>query len=290
MDLVSIIRDLSRPLKPLATGVTPHLPVFPEIRAVAFDIYGTLVISGSGDISLANKDDKESQILETFEACGIQLAEDHPPIAPLFHDVIFQSHSESRAQGVAFPEVEIREVWAKLLWLLSLDSDTKGTERLAVEYQCRANPVWPMPALSETLSALRDAGMRLGIVSNSQFYTPLIFEALIGKTLESLGFDSNLLIWSYVEHCGKPSIHLYTRLAGTLLEQGMRPPEILFVGNDIRNDIWPAQSVGFRTALFAGDRRSLRMREKDPDCFDVTPDVVVTNLSQILEIVGVKTV
>ena len=288
MDLVTVFQNHSSPMAPLSTGVTPELPIFPGIRGVVFDIYGTLFISGSGDISLANKNDNESQILEAFSACGIQLARDHPPVAPLFHDVIFKSHAESHAQGVAFPEVDIREVWGELLRQLSLDRDTRGIERLAIEFECRANPVWPMPALRETLSVLRHAGMRLGIVSNAQFYTPFMFEALTGETMESLGFEKDLSIWSYRERYGKPTIDLYTKLAATLLEKGIHAPEILYVGNDIRNDIWPAQTVGFLTALFAGDRRSLRMREKDPACFNVKPDAIVTDLSQVPLTVGVE--
>ncbi len=61
----------------------------------------------------------------------------------------------------------------------------------------------------------------------------------------------------------------------------MAPEEILYLGNDIRNDIWPAQAEGFRTALFAGDRRSLRLRADDPDCGNVRPDWVVTGLEQL---------
>jgi putative hydrolase of the HAD superfamily len=57
---------------------------------------------------------------------------------------------------------------------------------------------------------------------------------------------------------------------------------VLYVGNDMRNDIVPAASVGFNTALFAGDQRSLRLRESDADCRNVTPDVIVTDLRQLI--------
>ena len=43
------------PIDPVETGVLPRLPELPDIEAVAFDIYGTLLISAAGDISLANK-------------------------------------------------------------------------------------------------------------------------------------------------------------------------------------------------------------------------------------------
>ena len=47
---VTIMRRQSRPLEPVPTGVSPVLRELPAIRAVMFDIYGTLLISASGDI------------------------------------------------------------------------------------------------------------------------------------------------------------------------------------------------------------------------------------------------
>ena len=55
------------------------------------------------------------------------------------------------------------------------------------------------------------------------------------------------------------------------------------MGNDIRNDIWPAQSVGFKTALFAGDKLSLRRRKDDPQCKQIEADLEITQLHQLLD-------
>jgi putative hydrolase of the HAD superfamily len=52
------------------------------------------------------------------------------------------------------------------------------------------------------------------------------------------------------------------------------------------NDIYPARKAGFKTALFAGDQRSLRMRSDDPRCRDLTPDLVVTDLGQLIAVIG----
>jgi putative hydrolase of the HAD superfamily len=64
---------------------------------------------------------------------------------------------------------------------------------------------------------------------------------------------------------------------------GISRTSVLYVGNDMRNDILPATKTGFQTALFAGDRRSLRLREDDPQCKNVVPNLVITDLIQILE-------
>jgi putative hydrolase of the HAD superfamily len=67
-----------------------------------------------------------------------------------------------------------------------------------------------------------------------------------------------------------------------LCRRGIRHDEVLYVGNDMLNDIMPANSVGFRTALFAGDARSLRLREDEPSVRGSTPDLVVTDLLDLV--------
>ena len=43
------------PLAPEPTGEDPVLPTLHGVRAVVFDVYGTMLVSGSGDISLASE-------------------------------------------------------------------------------------------------------------------------------------------------------------------------------------------------------------------------------------------
>ena len=63
--------------------------------------------------------------------------------------------------------------------------------------------------------------------------------------------------------------------------KGIQPASVLFVGNDMLNDIYPAHAIGFQTALFAGDRRSLRLRTDDPRCAALRPELVLTDLGQL---------
>ena len=56
----------------------------------------------------------------------------------------------------------------------------------------------------------------------------------------------------------------------------------LYVGNDMLNDIYPAQKTGFITGLFAGDARSLRLRSDEPACKNLSADIVITDLIQLL--------
>jgi putative hydrolase of the HAD superfamily len=268
------IRALSAPLSPRPTSARVRDDPLPGIRAVLFDVYGTLVISASGDIGLAGEHDEDEAFRAALEAAGVRAPEGLG--AAELEGAIRAFHQERRSAGVSYPEVDIRSIWSRVL------GTTEGLETLAVEYECRVNPVWPMPGLAEVLERIRDGGLILGIVSNAQFYTSLMLEAFLGAPLSERGFDPDCCAYSYRLLEAKPSTRIYRQVVDRLASKhGVSPEEILYVGNDVRNDIWPASSLGCRTCLFAGDARSLRLRVDDRDCAGTRPDRVVTALSQI---------
>ena len=125
----------------------------------------------------------------------------------------------------------------------------------------------------------------MGIISNAQFYTPWLFRWFLNEDPQGLGFDSDLIFYSYCYETAKPSATLFEMAAGRLADRGIQPNAVLYLGNDMRNDIYPARNAGFQTALFAGDNRSLRLRAEDPRCRDLKPDLVVTDLGQLIQLI-----
>lgn len=215
-----------------------------NVRAVLFDVYGTLLKSAAGEI--------------------------HPD--PALRELIERAHA---ASPHPFPEVDIREIHVAMHPELSAEA----IERLAMEHERAVNPVCAMPGAVETLGALASRGVLLGLVSNAQFYTVQVMEACFGDSLASLGIDPGLCVFSYLERRAKPDVWLFEVARDRLLDRGIRPGEVLYVGNDVRNDIEPAKTVGFRTALFAGDETSLRLRGKSLG--DCSADRVITDLRQL---------
>ncbi len=282
-DWVAHIRALSSPLAPQATGEHPRLSRIPGIRAVLFDVYGTLVVSASGDIGLGGEEHEEEAFAAALAGQGLPSMEDGPA---RLKAVIRAHHARRRAEGIEYPEVDIREVWGELLAQDGIVPVEASLERLAIDYECRVNPVWPMPGLVDLLAALRARGVLLGIVSNAQFYTPLMLEALTGQGLAALGFVPDRCVWSYRLREAKPSRRLYGEALSGLRGEGIAPREVLYVGNDRLKDVWPAQAEGMHALLFAGDRRSLRWRRDDPRCRGVEPDGVVTALAQVSTVLG----
>lgn len=287
-ELINLIRSRSKPLEPLPTGVACRLePPGSQIKAVLFDVYGTLFISGSGDISLAAEQDAEHEMRAALSRAGLQLLSDDYGFHEAFLARVRGNREAMQRDGVMHPEVDIREVWREFLneqrerGLLAGMPDESGTVRLAIDFECAVNPVWPMPGAVATLSRLRDQGLQMGLVSNAQFFTPLLFEALMGQTAYGLGIRSDLCAWSYQFQRGKPEPGLFTEPLGRLGVEGIRPDEVLVVGNDMLNDIHPAAGCGTATALFAGDRRSLRLRLDDARCQGLVPSITIACLSEL---------
>ena len=126
-------------------------------------------------------------------------------------EAIGKVHQRLKVEGRAYPEVDIREIFLEVLqdlWKtarIPRRPDRELCELVALEYECRINPTWPMPEVVETLRSLKERKLALGIVSNAQFFTPLLFPALLEDPLETLGFDPELCVWSYIYLEAKPS-------------------------------------------------------------------------------------
>lgn len=285
--VIDILRAHSSPLAPQPTATPPQLPALAGLKGIVFDIYGTLFISGSGDIGVAQNSSRDDLLRAALAENGVLLASEKTALADTFLQLIRQDHASTRARGITYPEVDIREIWSQFLLRHCPGTPPTQdlTERLAARYETATNPIWPMPHLAETLALLREKGLLLGIVSNAQFYTRRLFPAFLEASAWDLGFLRELSVWSYKIREAKPSPRLYQLLAEALAEKGIQPAEILYLGNDMRNDIRPAHQIGFRTALFAGDARSLRLRENDPDPMPA-PDAVVTSLDQLPSLLG----
>jgi putative hydrolase of the HAD superfamily len=140
-----------------------------------------------------------------------------------------------------------------------------------------------MPGMATTLAEIRALGLKLGIISNAQFYTAPILEAFCKSRLEQIGFDSQLSYFSYCFGRAKPDVFLYNRAAEGLADLGIAPEQVLYVGNHMAKDIVPAKTVGFKTGLFAGDQRSLRLDRYTPPLTPRLVDLILTDLNQIVD-------
>jgi putative hydrolase of the HAD superfamily len=153
----------------------------------------------------------------------------------------------------------------------------------SIEYEMCVNPVFPMPNARNVLDHCRENKTVMGMISNAQFFTTRLFHLFWGADPLALGFDPDLIFLSYQLGYAKPSPYLFQQAVSGLARKNISPGSAIYIGNDMLNDIYPAQRAGFQTALFAGDKRSLRLRNEDERCKNLKPDIVITDLNQLLD-------
>ena len=266
-----------KPMQPIPTGETPRgLKRLVHIQAILFDVYGTLIISRAGESNITAEHSRQElmdKLLRHYE-----IAESSDTVGRFLREAIDREHARLIGQGIDYPEVDILEIWRSILdW-----DDLSQLKTFAQAYETMINPVYPMPGLMKMLQSCRERALTMGLISNAQFYTQGLLENMLAEPLVASGFDPQLILVSYQYQLAKPSVVLFEMAAKRLRDTGIQPEVSLFVGNDMRKDVLPAKTVGFQTALFAGDQRSLRWRQDDPCCRDVVPDMVVTDLRQLI--------
>jgi putative hydrolase of the HAD superfamily len=270
------LKGLLVPRRPQPTGERCRGGLRRPVATVLFDLYGTLLISASGDIGLAAASGGPEDALNRWVS-ELGFAPPAGGVRNALTAEIKKTHQRLKSRGVEYPEVIIEKIWGRLY----PQASAHQLQRLALAYELKVNPVCPMPGLRRCLAALSRSGIRLGIVSNAQFYTPLLMEHFLGGPLTENGFSEALCFYSFRLGTAKPGAALYRAAAEGLGRLGIAPQAAVMVGNDRRNDVAAARAVGFQTVLFAGDARSLRWRDEDPDWSSAQPDMVITKLTEL---------
>ncbi len=274
-DLKTLIKQSITPMKPIPTGFQADLRRLEPVSAMIFDVYGTLLISSAGEPVETRPAESQAQVQIIADILGRHGIADSPVrIQDRLEQTIHEWHRLERNRGIDRPEVDILEIWQTITGI----QDMRRLKSLALAFELAVNPVYVMPGAMELTHACQAARIPMGIVSNAQFYTPLLLDWFFKADI----FDDKLCFYSFREGHAKPSPALFERAAKALAAMGLPAEKALFVGNDMLNDIHPAALAGFITALFAGDQRSLRMRETEARVKGVEPDLIVTELRQLL--------
>ena len=281
----SLSIDRLRKLLAPTAGPLPLQPVripavlrgFDSIRAVVFDFYDTLVLADARPpaAGLATTAILPATFQHPLRAFGVTLPALATEVETALAGAIRAEHARRRAADPALvqPEVEIRDVWRDAFGLAGVP--TAWIEEAVARWEAHTTRTRVSDGAALTLALLHSRGFLLGIGSNAQFLAPRLFELHFGRSPEAIGFHAGLCTWSFEVGVAKPDPRLFRLLAENATALGMRPREILFVGNDPARDIDPARAAGFATCLYAGDQRCLRPGTARP------ADATITHFEQL---------
>ena len=288
------VLDQLHPMEIISTGATPDFHRDKTIKAVIFDIYGTLLISASGDIIQDSYN--TSMFKKALDYSGFQQLvpeEQLMGIHRFFREEVISEKQKAREKGTLHPELNLIQIWTQTLNRAKKEgiiafTPTSDFKAFTIIFELYSNRIWPMPGLKKTLDHLKNRKYPLGIVSNAQFYTPVIMNYFLSGSLKDDEFidyfEKDLSVFSYKLLFGKPDPCIYRELLIPLNSRELTPQDVLYVGNDMLKDIYAASTVGFKTCFFAGDQRAYRLRTGNSEVKGLKPDHTITELSQLLNI------
>lgn len=229
-----------------------------NIRAVIFDIYGTLL-----EVSPPTEDApaRWEQLWRDSFTTSPRLA--LAQFSAACDNIVTREHAHARARGIPFPEVCWPAVATEALPELR-GFPVVERDRFLVQQAQLWHTVRMAADTAAILRWLKDRPGLLGIASNAQAYTLRELEkALATHALGMDLFESHLCFWSFEHGFSKPDPHVFQILTARLAGLGISPREILMVGDRFDNDIKPAKAHGWRTWQVgpAGDGNWAGLRE-----------------------------
>jgi FMN phosphatase YigB (HAD superfamily) len=302
-------RDLPWPAAPEVERpkARPYLKYLPGVRAVLWNVYGTLLSITGGDLWFEHPrpfimDTALDKTIQEFKMWGSMTRKPGQPSAYL-KQIYEQLLIEQRAVPGGtekHPEVAADRLWEAVLKKL-LQKDYKfdaGFFGSLNQFSCKVAYFFHAslqgcacyPGAARALRHVRARGLQQGLLADGQCFTEVQLQrGLAAQDPEAdLGtlLTDGLSVLSYEVRGRKPSERLFRHALSALGAKGLAPEEVLHVGSRLPQDLIPARRQGMRTALFAGDRASLQAAPEQLKELPGRPDVLLTELDQLAEVVG----
>jgi len=296
--------DLVWPAAPRIEPVKarPALPKLP-LRGVMWTVYGTLLAIPQGELLFEHPQDfvTEAALDKVIKEFKMWQSMSRKPGAPsaylreLFRKALQMLQLSTTER---YPEVPAERIWDDIVKKLqqkeyTFDVAIYGSlgdyvQKIAYFYHASIQGVGPYPQAAATLRELHRRGLVQGLLADGQCFTPGQLQRCLRLEDPEAALEEwlppPLRILSAEKRAKKPSETLFRAALQALARHGLEPPQVLHVGSHLTRDIAPAKRLGFRTALFAGDRHSLVATPeqlKDPA---LRPDALITELPQVLEL------
>ncbi len=232
------------------------------IRAVTYDCWGTLLKDRDWEGAMENR----------AGALGRLIGLEHDEARVLLADA-WARHDDAWKQVETFGPGRMAAYCLERRGVT--DDDTLRQLTREFEEASLTYGVDPVEGADDTLQALHDADIRVGLVCDTGF-TP---GRVVRELLDGAGLISHLEILCFSDEVGvpKPGNEIFAK---ALAELGARPPEAAHVGDLRRTDVAGARDIGMRAVRFRGVHDD---RSDAPDA-----EIVIERHEDLLEAIGVR--
>lgn len=244
------------------------------IKAVLFDLGGTLHTASS---SPGREEWFARRLLERLEDYGIRLGVSPEILAAKLRE---NGEAYKRASEEDLRELPSAEIWSDWYlrdWSVGRERLAPIAEELSFLYDYERMRVMRRPYIKETFDALREQGMRLGLISN------IISLSVAPHFLEEYGVRSYMdcVVLSSATGIRKPSAEIF-RVAERQL--GLGPEELAYVGDTLSRDVQGVRNAGWRLMIQIRNPGAAR-RDKGLENTGLAPDYLIEGLEEIPAII-----
>jgi FMN phosphatase YigB (HAD superfamily) len=285
----------------------PHLRRLPQVRVVLWNVYGTLLRINGGELWFEHPQefvmnlvlDKTIQEFKMWSSMSRKPGQPADYMKQLYASVLLE-HRSVPGGTEKFPEVGSDRVWEALIKKLfqkdyKFDSGFYGSlnefsRKVAYFFHASLQGTAAYTGAAAAMSHTAKKGIKQGLLADGQCFTRVQLQRGLFAQNKELSLDKmldkDLVVLSHELRGRKPSERLFRHALSTLSQQGIAANQTLHVGTSITRDLMPARRLGMRTALFAGDKNSLQATAEQLKDQNSRPDVLLTELKQIAEVVG----
>ena len=244
------------------------------IQAVLFDLGGTLHTSDSPagwDVRYA------ARLLERLADYGIRL-ELSPDALALMLKTNCEAYKHHTEQILR--ELPAAEIWSDY-YLRGLGVSREALEPIAEElsfrYDYDRTRVIRRPHLKQTIDALRDMGIRMGLISN------IISTSVAPHFLAEYGIEDAMecVVLSSVTGIRKPAPEIF-RVAERAMN--LKPEELAYVGDTLSRDVRGVRNAGWRCMIQIRNP-AIAHRDKGLENSGLVPDYLIDDLAEIPAII-----
>jgi FMN phosphatase YigB (HAD superfamily) len=282
----------------------PHLVRLPQVRAVTWNVYGTLLAIAGGEFYLEHPqgfimDVALDKTIQEFKMWGSMTRKPGQPtdyLRKVYTDLLTQ---QRLVGGEKYPEVAVERLWEAFIKRLlqkeyHFDAGFYGSlnefsRKVAYFFHASLQGVACYPEAAAALRSVKESGLRQGLLGDGQCFTAMQLQRCLQAQDATANVEelvpSELRVLAHEVRARPPSETLFRQAVARFADQGIKPDQILHIGSRVALDIVPARRLGMKTGLFAGDRASLKATPeqlKDPAS---RPDILLTELPQIADVV-----
>lgn len=303
-------RDLIWPrvMPPKPVKARPSIKPLPGVRAVLWDVYGTLLRTTDGRFDLFPEPEVRLQValdktIHEFNMWHSMYRKPGPP----WQSMIGQYREYADRLGMAAPklagdytDINLTVIWAQIINRLfdkeyTYDEDIYGdvpelAEKVAYFFHSNLQATEARSGALQAMQQLHEAGIVQGIVADGQIFTKV--QLLRGLMDQGLSVPlpelirPSLTLYSCQMGIRKPSRSLFRYSVEQLQAAGLEPDQVLHVSCRLETDLVPARHEGMKTALLACEKTGLEAPAnliKDPQS---RPDRLLTDIGQITSVVS----